>query len=159
MPEKELNALYNRCDCMNRVHGFANEVVPELLEELTRGFKLTVSYNLYTKDKDRLQAIIDVYGDGVDACIWSDRYFIAVELSDNYPSGYWDYGSSGYRSEYYKHTVYLWNVRAAVSVDFQPLPLHTHDEFTAAKKSVVEIETQLREVKERLQPLKQLISE
>lgn len=163
MPEKELNARHNRCNCMNRVHGFANKVVPELLEELSRGFKLTVSYNLHTKDYNRLQAVIDVhkgigYPNRTGAFISANRYNITLGLLDKYPGRFHTYGvDGGFTYEYYKRTVYLWNIGDAVLVDFQPLPLHTYQEMDKASTRIKQIENDISECQNELLPLKRLL--
>ncbi len=59
--EKEINILKNRAECMNAVHKYCNIVIPELLKELEKGFKITVNYQFHKKDKERLDAIIDKY--------------------------------------------------------------------------------------------------
>lgn len=40
MKTKEFNVLENRAKCMNGVHSFINAVVPKLIKELEKGFKL-----------------------------------------------------------------------------------------------------------------------
>ncbi len=169
--EKECNKVHNRCDCMNRVHAYANRTVPELLKSLAEGFKLTTGYQLYSKDKDRLQAIVERHqvkahlSDGVSgrkgssAYITSDEFDIRLEISDNYPVNYHNDGSGGHTCEYYNKTVYLWNVRDDKINEFKVLPVHTHNEFDAAKREVDGLAKELSEMKSRVYSLKRLIGE
>ncbi len=171
---KECNVLHNRCDCMNRVHEYTNEVAPKLLDALRHGFRLTNGYQLFSKDKDRLQDILRIADElkaklssgssgrkGSSAYLRSDEYNIYLEVQDNYPIRYHGAGG-GYTCEYYKKTVYLWNNKVAVkglAVDFKPLPLHTHVEFENAKAEIEVLEAGITAQKNQLYPLKRLIGE
>jgi hypothetical protein len=153
-----MNVLHNRCDCINRVHEFINNIVPELLNSLAEGFKLTNSYQLYVKDKERLQAIIDSRKDLGQirrrAYVWSDQYDIILEVTDSYPA-------QSQPCEYYRKTVYLWKNKGNPSNDracnFMPLSLYTHKEMVDASQEAREIETQVSALKNRLSLLKRLI--
>ncbi len=176
---KKCNVLNNRCDCMNRVHDFANEVVPKLLDSLRHGFSLTKGFQLFSKDKDRLTDILRIADEkaqlsqgstgrkGSSAFIKSDEYDITLEVQDNYPVRYHGDGSGSYSCEYYKHTVYLWNNRARTGEitdqgearDFKPLPTHSHLEFDNAKSKIEILEAGITSQKNQLYPLKRLIGE
>ncbi len=165
------NVLHNRCDCMNRVHGFANKIVPELLESLATGFKLTVGYQFYSKDKERLQAIIDSHEGsctlsagssgrkGSTAYLRSDEYNIYLEIQDNYPVKYHGYGSNSHSCDYYKKTVYLWDNREGLAKDYVFLPLSTHSIFDSAKTKLASIEAEISQLQDQIYPLKRLIGE
>ncbi len=165
---KECNVLHNRCDCMNRVHAFANEVVPYLLESLAMGFKLTNGYQLYQKDKDRLQAVIDAHEDSElykqtsgnrkrTAYIRSDEFDIRLEISDTYPVRYHEDGSGGYTCEYYKKTVYLWNHREEAAKDYVLLQLQTHTAMDVASTRLKKVTKEISELKSEMHGLKQFI--
>ncbi len=168
---KKCNVLHNRCDCMNRVHEYANKIVPELLVELAKGFKLTNSYQFYAKDKERLQAILDAHEEtctlsqgstgrkGSRAYLKSDEYNICLELSDNYPERYHTDGSGGYTCSYYNKTVYLWNHKEDTAQDFVFLPLHTHNQMDVAKAKLIEVQDEINELQNQVYPLKRLIGE
>lgn len=116
---RECNVLDNRAKCMNAVHDYANKIQPLLVESLAEGFRLTNGYQLYQKDKDRVQAIIDGFDGkltqgssgrrGSSAWLRCDQYSITLEITDNYPERYHNDGSNGHTCTYYKRTVYLWN--------------------------------------------------
>ncbi len=169
--EKKTNVLHNRCDCMNRVHEYANEVVPKLLDSLKHGFSLTKGFQLFSKDKDRLQDILRIADEkallsqgssgrkGSTAYIKCDEYDISLEVQDNYPVRYHGDGSGSYSCEYYKHTVYLWNNRERQARAYEMLPHHTHNQMDLAKAKLTEVQAAISELKDTVYPLKRLIGE
>ncbi len=168
---KEINISHNRCDCRNRVHKFANSIVPELLEMLATGFKLTKSYQLYSSDKGCLQAVIDKHGEkgilsqGSDgskvssAFIRSDEYDIKIEITDAYPVRYHGDGSGGRTVEYYKKTVYLWNHSNDCSPDFKGYALYTHEQMDLASTELERVKAEISKLKDREYSLKYLLGE
>ncbi len=116
---KKCNVLENRAKCINAVHNYANKIQSKLVESLAEGFRLTDGHQLYKKDKDRVQAVIDGFPcelsqgssgrRGSSAWLRCNQYSITLEISDNYPAKYHGDGSGSYSCEYYKRTVYLWN--------------------------------------------------
>lgn len=166
---KECNVLHNRCDCVNRVHRYANEVVYRVLSGLSEGFKLTNSYQLYSKDKERLQSIIDSFepkqvlsagssgSGGSRAYLGCDEYNITLEITDNYPVRYHNDGSGGHTCEYYKKTVYLWNHKDDGMIKYKPLPIHTHGEFEEASTRLASIEAEISGLQSELYAHKRLL--
>ena len=153
---RKINVLYNFSDCRNRVHDYCNNIVPELLKSLALGFKLTNTYQIYAKDRKRLQAVLDGHNKSSTLSAWSSGYIISdrnnimMEVSDNY----W---ISRRAYEYYKKTVCIWNISDDKTVEFKTLPLVTHHEIDTA---CVEIEAAIEEISElhvRLSSLRQLI--
>ncbi len=171
LSEKKCDVLHNRCDCMNRVHEYANEVVPKLLDALKHGFRLTNSFQLFSKDKSRLCDLLRLADEkqqlsqgstgmkGSSAFLRSDEYNIYLEISDNYPVKYHGHGSNGYTCDYYKRTVYLWNHRDNKAMDYTMLPLHTHNQMDVAKAKLIEVQDAIAELKDQVYPLKRLIGE
>ncbi len=167
--KREVNVLHNLSDCRNRVHDYANNVVPSLLSSLAEGFRLTNGCQLYQKDKDRLQAVLDAYdtsgriadagrdSKGVRAYIRSDEFDVVLEISDNYPVKYHNGRDGGYSCEYYKKTVYLWNNRDHEAKECKSLPLTTHHEMDTACVEAKEIEAEISVLQDKLYPLKRLI--
>lgn len=169
--ERICNPLEGRSSCMNRVHDFANIVVPAIIDGLRQGFRLTNGSQFYQKDKDRLQAILNNYARrghlsrGHDGCkgssAWlrSDEYNVTLEITDNYPDKYHNDGSGGYSCTYYKRTVYLWNHKDSKAGDFKELPMTSLPEMEAASRRLKQIETEISELQSERYPLKRLIGE
>ncbi len=168
---KEEGLLKNRCDCMNRVHKFANEVVPKLLDSLKHGFRLTNSFQMYSKDKERFDDIIRIVGEkdilsqgsdgsrGSSARLKSDEYNIVLEVSDNYPVKFHLDGSRGYTCEYYKVHVYLWNHKdtdGKFACDFKPYEIWEYYQMIAAKARLSAISDQISALKSEIYPLQRL---
>ncbi len=166
--ERKEDVLENRTDCMNRVHEFANEVVPKLIDCLNHGFRLTNGFQLFSKDKDRLQDVIRIAGEkgilsdgsngarGSSAWLRSDEFNIYLEISDNYPVRYHNDGSGGYSCEYYKVTAYLWNVKDDKSSDFKPYEMVDYGLVKEAKVRLTEINNEISKLKSELYPLQRL---
>ncbi len=169
--------MKNRVDCMNRVHKFANEVVPKLLDTLKHGFRLTNSFQLFSRDKDRLDDIIRIAGDwdilsqgsngsrGSSARLKSDEYNIVLEVSDNYPVKFHLDGSRGYTCEYYKAVVYLWDNKKSAGcdspdcggwIDFKPREIIDYEQMITAKARLKEIHKEISVLKDELYPLQRL---
>lgn len=166
---KKIDKLANRASCMNRVHDFINIVVPPVIEEIAKGFKLTNDSQLYSKDKDRIQAVLDNAARrgklsqghsgarGSSARLRSDDYNIKLEVSDNYPVKYHGDGSGSYSCEYYNITVYLWNHRDSKAEDFKEMPMTNAEEMHAASEKLKAIESQISDLQSERYPLQRLI--
>ncbi len=171
LTEKKTNVLHNRCDCMNRVHNYTNEVVPKLLDCLRQGFRLTNGYQLFSKDKDRLNDILRLADEkaqlsqgstgrkGSSAFLRSDEYNIYLEVQDNYPVRYHGDGSGSYSCEYYKRTVYLWNNKDGKAQEFKPLSTHTHAQMDNAQTDLFQLREEISKLQDQVYPLKRLIGE
>ncbi len=171
MQTDQCNVLHNRSDCMNRVHDYANETVPKLTDALRHGFSLTKGFQLYSKDKDRLDDILRIADEkgflsqgssgrqGSTAYLKSDEYYISVEIQDHYPSRYHNDGMRGYSSEYYKKTIYLWNNRERRAKDYKMLPTHTHAQMDNARVDLDNIKAKISELQDQIYPLKRLLGE
>ena len=163
--------LERRAACMNRVHKYVNEVVPVLVALLENGFKLTNSYQLYQKDKDRLDNAKDTVCQpalsqgtqgrrGSSAYIRSDEYNITLEVSDNYPAKYHSHDSSSYSSDYYKKTIYLWNNRdkcpAQTVTPWEPLDHINYIDMINASNELIQVEAEISGLQDKAYKLRRL---
>ncbi len=151
--EKEkFNILKDRASCMNKVHENCNNLVPELLEALKEGFKLTVNSQFFKKDKDRLNAIIDKHRSGNKPRVYLEcnEYSIILNVDDHYSTG--EHGC-----EYYKQYVYLYSIASAKAYNFEPLEMVAEQELIVAKAKRKHIKGQISDLQSQLSKLNLLL--
>jgi hypothetical protein len=163
---KECDIPKNRTECMNRVSKYVNTIAPILQERLVIGFSLKVDGTMYQKDKDVIQAIIDVYADllGYDGnrrtasgYVVCDEYGVRLEAKDSYPVKYHSDGSGGYTCEYYQDTVYLWNNQSNEAYAFDKRDMVEDGEMRKAEIRLAKIETEISDLTSDCSVLRRLL--
>ncbi len=152
---KELNVLKNRAECMNKVHSYINEIAPKVKTELDKGYKLTVDFQLFKKDKERIQAIIDSVPH-FRAFLRVNEFSITLEVDDTYYVQRYHDGTLGI-VDYYKKTAYLVDVMNSKDYDLELLPTITEEELIQAKKDEERLEEEIRGLKDELYKAKYIL--
>lgn len=145
LTKKEL--LESKVNCINKVHSYINKTVPLLIEELKKGYKTTVNNELFKKDKERINKIINA-NDHFRACLDMSSCSIWLKVDNTYKT-------SQYSCNYYKKNIYLFNrVEDREGATFEPLKMvsvemleHAEIELKKAKEEKEKIESKINRLK------------
>lgn len=149
---KDVNVLKNRAECMNKVHSYCNKVVPELIEELNKGFRLLSNdYRFFKKDEERFSSILGKYPH-FRAYIKASEYSLWLKVDDHYQV-------SECSCNYYGRDIYLYNMSESKCEEWKPLQMATEKELLEAKKRQTQIEYEISELKSELSTVNRLIEE
>ncbi len=153
--EKEFNKLENRAICMNGVHNYINDVVPRLIKELEKGFKLTNDFQLFKKDKERIYKIVESIPQ-VRAFLRVSEFSIVLNVDDNYTSRKPD--KNGCSScTYYKQYAYVWDVKNSEAYEFKPLEMVTKEQLEMAEKELEELEKEKSKIEGQIRERSELL--
>ncbi len=149
-----MDVLANRAEAMNIVHQYANQVTERMIKALSEGFRLTNDWQLYQKDKDRINYILRTANASTvpnhRSHIRSDDYNVSLELSQRYQV-------DEHSCSYYDITVYLWNNKDKVAIKPHHRELVSAGYLTGAKKEMEDIKKEISELESRLHPLRLLL--
>lgn len=158
MTTKTFNKLENRVKCVNDLHNIINEIVPKLINELSKGFKIKDNGQLFKKYQNNIDDILKGFSDGtvLNYCyVKSNEYSIILNIRDSYTSRKADKcGCSG--CTYYKKRIYLWDNTENKKYDFKELDFVSVEQLENAEKELEKLDNQKREIRDKIQKLEQL---
>jgi len=162
MNSQKVDVLENRAICMNKVHDYINNIVPKLHEEFKKGFKLTNSFDLFKKDKERIYKVIDSLlpkqkGNfpTLRAFLKVNEYSISLEVDDNYIVTKHEGG--GATVNYYKKWVYIWNMQEGAN-DFKPLEMVSKEELEKAEVRLEELQKEKDKIQNEIYDIERLLN-
>jgi len=152
MPDtkKKINKLENRAECINKVHTYINDTMPELIKAFAQGYKLNNDNRLHKKDKERINAILDKRTH-FRAFLETSQYSIVLNADDHYQV-------AQFGCNYYKQYVYVWDHQAGKPYDFKPLPMTSTKELEQAQKELAKLEDQKYEIRKKISKLERLLN-
>jgi len=162
METKQINILENRAICMNKVHDFINMIVPKLQKELNKGFKLNKHSQLFKKDKERIYKIIESAlpvppGNFpvLRAYLRVNEYSMLLEVDDNYVVRKHADGQ-GCTVNYYKRSIYIWEIRDNKPSHFVPLERVTYGQLQDAEIDLKKLEKEKDNIEDKIRKLQRL---
>lgn len=136
----------NRAHCMNKVHAFADRVVPNLITELDRGFRIKAdNRTFFEKDRQRINKVIEagkLQGDIFRALIQVMDGSIWINIEDHY-------SVSDTGCDYYKKSYHLYDRSADQAGEYIPAD---NPQITAAH--LVEADQRLQAIADQLSDLR-----
>ena len=155
--KKDINILANRAVCMSRIHHYCNEVVPELLKELEKGFKITVNHQFHKKDEERFKAILDnqekttSYKNPLRAYIEVNEFSIILNVDTHYQVS--EHGCS-----YYKQYAYLYNRQSSPHYNIEPKCYEYTPKEMITEQELIDATAKKRETEDKISELKSKLS-
>jgi hypothetical protein len=134
---------------MNKVKGYINEIAPQIIKELEKGFSLTKDYQLFKKDKARINEIIkskDIFR----AILRVDSYHIRLNVDAHYPV-------DEHSVAYYDNSIYLWDVRDCKAFDIEHRELVNYEQLKNAEIELPKLREKKQEISSRISKLERLL--